>query len=346
MVAAYSSSHDPGLPALGLYVLLLPLVFVAGTLLAQMLPRLRGIETPIAWPTRLLVPAYALLLAYTVYAARANLFQGYLVEVDASLAGPIATMQMMLLFQYLAAKAAGLAARRWLGLLMVGSSILLLGMGGRLYVLSSLLALYIYWWKYTAAGPAARRRSLLILLLAPLFFGIVGMWRLGVTDPSELGFYLIAEPLFTAISAFTLMSSHSWALIDVPKDFFSAFLNIVPAVVWPDKGSMIVSLTDTPLQFDSPLGAVSMVVSTIGNFGYIGGLVYIGLVGFILQRVRGASTSPAGRALYCYLCCLLPFMFFRDPFAVQVKVVLTGFLLLWLNRVLALPFQRRPGPAR
>jgi hypothetical protein len=336
MMERYCSPQASWWPILIAYVGMMPVMFLLGAWLAQSLPRVRSIRTPLAQGTQILLPIYALLLAGSAIAVRSSLFQGYGNDTDPAAAGPIATLQMALLLQYLASKAGGQSTARGLGALLAISSVLLLGMGGRLYVLSTLAAIYFYWWKFTASGPTARRRSMVALLLAPLFFGAVGMWRLGFFDISTFGFFLFAEPLFTSIPAFTMMEGHGWSLLAMPSDFLSAFINIVPTPLWPDKGSMLVSLADSPLPFESPFGAISIVTSTIGNFGLLGGPMFVAVVGFVMERVRRASGSPAGRALYCYLCCLLPFMFFRDPFQVQVKVVLTGFILIWVNRLLGL----------
>jgi len=334
LMRRFCQPTDPWWPLLLSYVALLPLAFAAGSLTAGSLPRLRALPTPLGRPTAALIPLYAIGLIVTGYGARANFFAGYSPDMDLSVVGPVSTMQMCILFQYLAARAAGLRSARWLALLLLACAVLLLGMGGRLYVLSSIVAIYIQWWKFRAKSARVRIRSLAAVIVTPLLFATAGMLRLGVFDPAELGFYVFAEPLFTSISAFTLMDSHGWSWLDGPRDFFSAFVNLVPAALWPGKADHVVSLLETPLPFEAPFGAVSIVVSTIGNFGFLGGPFFIGFVGFVMERVRRAAGTAAGQALYCYLCALLPFMFFRDPFPVQIKVAMTGFVLVWLNRVL------------
>ena len=72
--------------------------------------------------------------------------------------------------------------RHALGWLLALSSGLLLGTGGRLYVLSTLVALYVYWWRYQARSRRQRWGSLVLVLAVPLVFGIVGMLRLGELD--------------------------------------------------------------------------------------------------------------------------------------------------------------------
>lgn len=336
LMRRFCTPSDPWWPALMAYVALLPLAFLVGSLVAGRIPRVRPLATPVRAPTAVLIPLYALGVLVTGYGARGNLFAGYSQDMDLSVVGPVSTMQMCLLFQFLAARGAGLRSARWLGLLLLACSLLLLGMGGRLYVLSAVVAIYIHWWKFRARSARVRMRSLVAVIATPIAFAAAGMLRLGVFDPADLGFYIFAEPLFTSISAFTLMDGHGWAWLDAPRDFFSAFINLVPAAAWPGKADHVVNLLETSLPFEAPFGAVSIVVSTIANFGYLGGPLFVAFVGFVMERVRRGADSPAGQALYCYLCALLPFMFFRDPFPVQIKVALTGFVLVWLNRVLAL----------
>jgi len=346
LMRRFASPEDRWWPALMLYALLLPLAFLAGHAFAGRIPRMRGLRTPTAGPSQVLVPVYALALLLTGYAARGNLFGGYSADLDLAAVGPISTLQMCLLFQYLAARAEGSRSRRWLGLLLLLSSVLLLGMGGRLYVLSTLVAIYVDWWKFRASGSRARLRSLVAVIVTPLAFGVVGMLRLGIFDLGDLSFYIFAEPLFTSISAFTLMDGNGWALLDTPRDFFSAFINLIPAALWPGKAGHVITLLDTSLDFETPFGAISIVTSTIGNFGYLGGPLFLGVVGFAMERARRGTESVAGRALYCYLCGLMPFMLFRDPFSIQIKVALLGFVLIWVNRIIGAALDTLPRVSR
>jgi hypothetical protein len=285
---------------------------------------------------------YAVLLMLFTMAAKDLLFQGYAEGVDSSVVGPIATLQMVLLFQYLVSRAAGLThAKRALGLLLVLTSVVLLGMGGRLYVVSTLVAMYFYWWKWVAEDSAARLRSVKWALFAPLVLALMGMWRVGALDATAFGFYLFAEPLYTSISAVSFFLGGSWHWVDTPTDFFLAFVNVIPAFVWPGKVDVVTSLSDAGLNFESPFGALSIITSSVGNFGYAGGLVFVGTVGMVFGWAERNATSPLMRALYCFLVALLPFLFFRDPFQVQVKLVATGFLLLALNWALTLPAASR-----
>lgn len=318
--------------ALPLYVLLMPLAFVLGDRMSGLLkpPRPRVIYVRLAnW---VLWPLYVLLLVILMFLASDMLFSGYVGGYDPVIMGPIATLQMLILFQYLLFKSSGNRAAAQLNLaLLIVCSVVLLSMGGRLYVATSLTAILFYKWNWEARAASARRRALMWAFFAVVVFALLGMLRMGVFSPFFVLLYIFLEPLFTSISAFSAMRG-DWALVaGTPNDFLFAFVNIVPSWLWPGKAAFIASAVDESTFF-SPFGAKSIVASTIQNFGFVGGLVFIAIVGFVMGRSRINATSPISIAFYCYLIGLLLFIFFRDPFQIQVKLVLTGMLLMWLYR--------------
>lgn len=277
----------------------------------------------------ILLLVYGLLLAVFAFQARSLLFTGYLESVDVSLLGPLATLQMLVLFQYLYERSANRRVASAFGWLLLLNSCVLLSMGGRLYVLSALIAIYFRWWNWGARSVKQQFRSLALLLCVPILLVVVGMWRVGATDTSLVGFYLVAEPVYTSISSFTFFSGGGWSLMDVPNEFVAAFVNIVPSIFWPDKIDWLNAIASTKQNFEAPFGAVSIIVSSVGNFGYVGAFLFFFGVGFYMSVVGRTRGNPARIAYYCYLVGMLPFLFFRDPFQVQVKLVLTGFLLYY-----------------
>lgn len=339
----YSTPNDLSWAIMFLYITLFLFCYILGTYIPRCLPRLLKIEKPIKKKTGLLILFYGIMLVSSTLSVRESLFKGYTEGTDIFLVGPIAALQMALLLQYLAAKSSSMPYTRWVLILLVCSSIILLSMGGRLYVLITGIALYFYWWKWSAKRRGARRLSIFMLVVSPLFLASIGMLRMGYFDISLFDYAILVESWYTSISAFTFMSGNSWSLIDYPSDFLCSFLNIVPTPLWPDKGLFQPALIDSHIQFEAPFGGISIVVSTIGNFGYIGGLIFVTFVGYMIESLHKKSHTVLGRALYCYISSLLPFMFFRDPFQIQVKVVMTGILLIWLNRILSLPVVRRPA---
>jgi hypothetical protein len=333
-----------------LYVLLMPLAYVAGDRLSRKFKGARPGASYVRLANWLTWPAYAgLLVAFTI-AARELLFSGYSEEYDLYLMGPLATLQMLILFQYLMYRSSGASIAAKLNMiLLVATSIILLGMGGRLYVVTSLAAIYFYYWNWGSKSAAARRKSLFAIFWIIIALALVGMWRMGDINFIQLGIYLFVEPLFTSISAFSFMQNWEGALFAAPKDFFQAFLNIVPSWLWQDKAEYFSTLVSEGYGVLSPFGALSIVASTVGNFGFIGGLIFVLLVGFVMGRSRINAVTPISRALYCYLTGLVLFIFFRDPFQIQVKLVLTGYLLAAFYQAisaLSKPSSRKPRPRR
>jgi oligosaccharide repeat unit polymerase len=320
--------------ALPLYTAMMPVSFYFGDKLSYRVRRIKPQVDRIRLANKILLPIYALLLVLFVAAAGEMLFAGYIEGQDSSLVmGPIATLQMVILFQFILCKLSKNKALARLNMILLFlSSIVLLGMGGRLYVITSLVAIVFYYWNWGAKNNRERRRSLLWIFVLPIPFAIVGMWRFGIFDFNILSVLmnLFTEPFLTSISAFTFMQGGNWFLLDIKKEFFFAFLNVIPSSIWPDKLAFFSMMEDRP--FESPFGAMSVVTSSVMNFGFIGGLIFIAFVGFFMGRCRRNAISPISIAFYCYLTGLLMFVFFRDPFHIQVKLVFMGVLLVWLYR--------------
>lgn len=318
--------------ALPLYVLLMPPAFVLGDRMSGVIKFAKPRADHVRLANWVLWPLYALLLVILTFSAGEMLFSGYVGGYDPAIMGPLATLQMLILFQYLLFKASGLRVAAKLNLiLLIGCSVVLLSMGGRLYVATALAAILFYKWNWEGGAASARRRALMWVFFAVVAFAVLGMLRMGVFNPFFVLLYAFLEPFFTSISAFAVIRGDWTWLADSPDDFLIAFLNIVPSWLWPDKADFIGSSMEEFGVF-SPFGAKSIVASTIQNFGFAGGLAFVAAVGFIMGRGRFNATSPISIAFYCYLVGLLLFIFFRDPFQIQVKLVLTGILLMWLYR--------------
>jgi hypothetical protein len=93
------------------------------------------------------------------------------------------------------------------------------------------------------------------------------------------------------------------------------------------------------------LGATHLLVAVLGNFGWLGGLLFAFVFGWLLASVR--KVSPRGWWLYFYLCSLLPFMFFRDGFSIFNKAaIFNGCIVMWfivaLDRLMPRPIARHP----
>ncbi|MBT8547959.1 hypothetical protein G6680_05020 [Polynucleobacter paneuropaeus] len=277
---------------------------------------------------------YGLAMLMLAFQARVLLFSGYSNMPDSGLVGPIATLQMFLLFQYLYERSAHCSIASAFALLLIINSYVLLSMGGRLYVISALAAIYFRWWNWGADSKRTQLRSLLLVLFVILVSVVIGMWRVGESDYSSAIFYLTAEANLISISAFTLFTGGNWLPIDAPFEFLLSFTNLIPSVLWPEKSEWLASFINTMQNYQTPFGGVSIIASTISNFGYIGGLLFFFTVGLCMSKVGCTRSDPAREARYSCLVGMLPFMFFRDPFQVQVKIVLIFQILYLITRIL------------
>lgn len=272
--------------------------------------------------------------AIYIAAGRSALFQGYRVDYDTFVRGGIATATLCLyvVFLHLLPKRVSLLWVILITVLAVCGAVLLVS-GSRMYVLVPAVGLCAalalrYRQPRVRLGLAAAAVAVAALL------AMVGSWRLGDKADNAMLYMILAEPVFTSYSLATFWTGNKLPMFELPVPAISGLLNFVPSILWPDKVSYIVSVADVGYSYYAPLGATSIVVSLIGNFGLAGGTLFLGTLGFILESLYlRAMRRPSGMPLYLVMLSLLPFMFFRDAFPIVLKAV----LLL----VVVLPFALR-----
>lgn len=337
MMSSYFNAANPVFLYLTAYYLLTLIMYFAGSYWRP-LSRVSTYQDHKAGQPSLggliLLPIYIALLIIFALQARSLIGSGYVDIEDLSPVGPLATLQMILLFQYLYERSSGRKISKWYAWLLAINSFILLSAGGRLYVLATLISCYVRWWNWGAPSRAAQLRSLFIPLVVLVGLIGIGMWRVGDGNQSLIGFYLVAESVFTNISSMSLFSAEKWSILpNIPLDFLASFANLVPTLIWPDKAEWLAALTVQNKNYDSPFGAVSIVASTLGNFGFIVGLLFFLGIGAYMTSISRTYGNASREAYFCYLMGLLPFMFFRDPFQIQIKVVITGYILFLLANV-------------
>jgi hypothetical protein len=117
-------------------------------------------------------------------------------------------------------------------------------------------------------------------------------------------------------------------MLSVPANFFGSIVNFIPSAFIADKVALVPTIQESGRNFESPLGATHLLVALLGNFGWLGTLVFACTFGWFMASVR--KVAPRGWWLYFYLCSLLPFMFFRDGFSIFNKAAFfNGGLLMW-----------------
>ena len=263
---------------------------------------------------------------------RGSLFQGYLVEVDAPFVGTIASASMFYLFMFIYNKS-GIYSKgisKMLIVILLELSIVLMGLGSRMYVFIIFISILVY---YLDMNIISLRKLLLYGGLGALFVLAIGIWRQGGTNITMEGLVYIgvAEPTYTWISAISMYDMNTLPLFAFPYNFISSFLNFIPHVLLPNKSELI---SDVALQYDAPLGALNIIVSLISNFGILGSLVAIFLLGYLLTYIRLHWQTIFGQTYYYCVCGVIPFQLFRDPFTVVNKAFFSNLLLVPLLFIL------------
>ncbi|WP_421300343.1 O-antigen polymerase [Aeromonas veronii] len=275
------------------------------------------------------------------------LFQGYAVSYDTGLMGNMATAN---LFSNFMAIYFFLNSKRKLSLLfsmlIAINSIFLLSMGGRMYVVTIILPwVFIYLANRTALYSRVKILSLVLLLV--LFMGIVGIWRLGMSDISFIGYITMAEAIFTSISISTFLHlNENVPFLENGFYFISSLMGVLPSFIFPDKAQLFISPEQLGYKYESPLGATSLVVSLFTSFGYLGGLIYIMFVGLFMNILRVLANKAFFLKTY-YLCVLsiVPFIYFRETFYISNRIVIFPFLIMplifyFFDRILFLGFAK------
>lgn len=258
---------------------------------------------------------------------------GYRRGYDQRLLGMLATVLMFSLFMAIYLKLLKrhpLVARTFVGITF-GCAVLMLSLGARMYALIALIAFLLYVTRSPSrAGP--KLLTLFLLGSAVVFLALaIGLWRVGLEIRPELILYIfIAEPTFTWLSTSSFLANNLQSLdaLHVPANFASSFVNFIPSMLLENKSELIVRVADS-FPYESPFGADSIFVSSVGNFGWFGAILYmygVGL-GYSVARLL-ANDLPFFRAYYIIIAALLPFQFFRDNFAILNKQLFWNLLLL------------------
>lgn len=267
------------------------------------------------------------LLIIFIFLGRASLFGGYS-SYDAGTRGKFSTLlalyNFFLIYQLL--------TKQKISLLLVGgclvTCLLLLSMGGRMYVFQTLVIFLVY--KTSFAENRWRfSQIVLVSIIGILASSALGVWRQNLDfNFAKISYSFLAEPVFTWFSASTFLINNDIPSVNFPVNFFSSFLNMVPNT-FLNLRPYVVSVQDMGYVTESPLGADSIWSNLIINFGTIGSFFFILATGFILNFLRhNAEKSRFGATYYIMVCGLLPFQFFRDGFFILNKQLFFNFLLL------------------
>ncbi len=268
----------------------------------------------------------AVLLIFT-YISRNSLLGNYQVY-DAGARGKMSTLLVIfnffLLYQLLTKQKVSYV-------LITGTiitAILLLSMGGRMYVIQTFIIYLVY--KTSYAPKRWKPVQIISFALAALMIGSwVGTFRMGTAFNLNRGLYsLMAEPVFTWFSTSTFLIANNIPVINFPANFFTSFLNLIPNTLFSLKAYMVTA-QGMGYVYQNPLGADSVWSTVIINFGSVGSFFFMFITGFMMNFLRHLSENNRFWAVYYILVCgMLPFQFFRDGFYIINKQLFFNFLIL------------------
>jgi hypothetical protein len=272
--------------------------------------------------------AIVLSLAFLAFAylSRASLFGGY-ASYDIAARGKLSTLLMVLTFFLMYDRVTDQSHSFLIPLLTLLTAVLLLSMGGRMYVFQVFIVILVY--KTSLAKRKWGAGRLILFLLSGFVLGaILGAWRMGLRPDALLGVYsFLAEPAFTWFSVMTYLSNNDLVAFSWPGNFLSSFLNLVPNTLLTVK-PYLVSLESMARGYQNPLGADSIWTNLVINFGSIGSAVFMFCTGGLFALLKQMAGYRRFWAVYYLMVCgVIPFQFFRDGFYLLHKQLLFNFLL-------------------
>jgi oligosaccharide repeat unit polymerase len=212
------------------------------------------------------------------------------------------------------------------------NNVILLSVGSRIYVLTALFSVLLaYMANEVQYKCKLNLKRLLYFFCFVIFFSCtIGLVRQGIDfNIEDVYYYLFAEPYFLWLSAGSILSIETIEFFRFPTKFISDFIGILPTAIFEDKyrwmagvHSFLVELglNNDPLLLYSPMGGTSIIYSLISEFGLIGALIFLYLMGAFFWKISyKAQESLFFKAYFLTLCSILPFIFFREDFFHIIK---------------------------
>lgn len=257
------------------------------------------------------------------------LFTGYS-TYDVSFLGMLASLNsvsLVMILYFIITKSSRLVIYSFcIAILII--SVILLGLGSRMYILIPLVALFVYkiyysnskWHLFKTTGLG---------IMALFFLLLIGSWRIGgVFDSDFLAYLLVSEPVFTWWSTSIFLFENSTFPFALPSNFITSFFNFIPSFLFENKSSLIISIKES-FYYESPLGADSIFVNVMGNFGWFFGGFFFFFLGFFYSFIEDLSRKGGFYlAYYIAVVALIPFQVFRDNFSIIHKQLFWNMLIV------------------
>jgi hypothetical protein len=211
----------------------------------------------------------------------------------------------------------------WVILYLV-MSVLLLSLGGRLYVITCMTTLLFYRTDYFRGIGITKFST---LLFGGLFLvALIGVMRSNSAlnfDNSIMMFF--GESIYTGFSLISYLEG-PWAIIfNLPIITLISFVNLIPTFLFPGKGQLFLLNTVLSSSVYAPLGATNIVTSLLLDMGWGGSIIFwFGLGGWMGYNHK-RRTNWINRIIYWFSCSVIAFSLFRDSLAISLVKMLIEF---------------------
>ena len=195
-------------------------------------------------------------------------------------------------------------------------AVLMVSLGGRLYLISHLIAVFVMI-NIQKNYVVSWGRVFLIFISLAVMLGLYGVFRAkGELTFNAILLNLAQEPLYTSISLFSYVGGGYWEAFRFPYFLLSDFINLLPSFIWENKASYILQPSQLGFDIGIPLGGFHLFVSLMLNFGYLGAGFFMLIFGWFFGFLEKRSINYKFAVIYSLLVGWCTFSIFRDPFSV------------------------------
>ena len=136
------------------------------------------------------------------------------------------------------------------------------------------------------------------------------------------------EPLFTGFSLTHFLADQIFEWIKFPIFLLSAFINLIPSALLPDKADLIIKPEAYGYVTFSPGGALNSYYSFMINFGILGTMAFLFCFACFLQYLKQQDRRLLHRVIYTMVSGWIATTFFRDPFSISIVKAIFQFSIL------------------
>lgn len=201
--------------------------------------------------------------------------------------------------------------------ILILTSIILLLLGGRLYVMTIILAYIIY---YTHCIKRINLKWIIIFgIVVLLFVGFIGITRSGFSDVSVFSILdnVLVESIYNFFSVIDYLTKYDISLVNIPIGLFGSIILLIPSPIFPGKDLIANYFVNNNYHIESLVGGMNIFPSLNIEFGFIGTVIFFIIIFAILKALK-KSDHPLIIAIYILFSSNLLFTFFRDPFSISL----------------------------